>query len=78
MAKEIQPKKKIVTETPSNLESGYMRAASKTVVVESKEHRLTIDLSNELFTQMDEHRKETGQSYKGLITLLLKNFFKEK
>ncbi len=81
MAKEIQPKKKIVIATPSNLESGYMKAASKTVAAptsEEKEHRLTIDISNELFKLMDEHRKDTGQSYKGLITLLLKNYFKEK
>ena len=80
MAKEIQPKKKIVTPTemPTHLESGYMKAAAKTVVVENKEHRLTIDISNDLFSLMDEHRKDTGQSYKGLITFLLKKHFAEK
>jgi hypothetical protein len=80
MAKEIQPKKKIVavTEMPSHLESGYMKAAAKPIVVENKEHRLTIDISNDLFDMMEEHRKDTGQSYKGLVTFLLKNFFKDK
>lgn len=78
MAKEIQPKKKIAVteEVTSNLESGYMKAASKTV--ETKEHRLTIDIPSGLFDQMDEHRKETGQSYKGLVISLLKKFFAEK
>ena len=80
MAKEIQPKKKIVvpTEMPAHLESGYVKAAAKTVVVENKEHRLTIDISNEIFDLMDKHRKDTGQSYKGLITFLLKKHFAEK
>jgi hypothetical protein len=81
MAKEIQPKKKIIvpSEMPAHLESGYIKAAAKTsVVAENKEHRLTIDISNELFSLMDEHRKDTGQSYKGLITFLLKKHFAEK
>jgi hypothetical protein len=81
MAREIQPKKKIVVanDTTPNLESGYMKAAAKTTtVVENKEHRLTIDISSDLFDQMDEHRKDTGQSYKGLVTFLLKKFFAEK
>ena len=87
MAKEIQPKKKAVVtpsvenENTTNLESGYMKAASKPsakAASESKEHRLTIDIPSELFDLMEEHRKDIGQSYKGLVISLLKKFFAEK
>jgi hypothetical protein len=102
MAKEIQPKKKIMPISVENLEDGYLKAMTQKAqpIIEKvaepiapsppiaepvalqqvaipKEHRLTIDISNEIFTLMDEHRKETGQSYKGLITYLLKQHFKK-
>ena len=87
MAKEIQPKKKIVvpptneSEATTNLENGYIKAAAKTVEKApevAKEHRLTIDIPSELFDLMDEHRKDIGQSYKGLVISLLKKYFAEK
>ena len=87
MARDIAPRKKVVVTPPlesedtTNLESGYVKAASKSnlkTAAESKEHRLTIDIPSELFDLMEEHRKDIGQSYKGLVISLLRKFFVEK
>lgn len=75
MAKDLQPKKKIVPTNTQSLESGYMKASAEVKGDEIREHRLTIDIPNDLFDKMDSHRKETGQSYKGLVISLLKKHF---
>ena len=40
--------------------------------------RISIDIPDELFTQVENHKEETGQTMTHLVVSLLKKFFAEK
>jgi hypothetical protein len=62
-------------QTPQNTEGGVKSTpASK----REGRSRISIDIPDELYTQVESHKEETGQTMTHLVVSLMKKFFAEK